>query len=139
MNRPTSPFKPYFFVPLPSPPPPYPLPVRRKSTGIQPSFASNPAVPASGTYEESGNGLRDERKERGIDPGSYEESEDMGGGRAVALNTHSGRRMVYSVAGTVGGRRWIRGIEKSLYGLMLPVIVMIPRKPPMLSPTSPIS
>ncbi|KIM22117.1 hypothetical protein M408DRAFT_333073 [Serendipita vermifera MAFF 305830] len=82
--------------------PPYPVPVGSKYTGIQPSFTSNPAVPAGGTYKESGNGLRDERKARGIDPGSYEESEDMGGGRAAGLNTHSGRRMVYSVA----GHRW---------------------------------
>ncbi|KIM23116.1 hypothetical protein M408DRAFT_266056 [Serendipita vermifera MAFF 305830] len=79
--------------------PPYSLPIGSKSTGIQPSFASNLAVPAGGTYDESGNGLRDDRKERGIDPGSYEESEDMGVGRAAGLNTHFGHRMVYSAAG----------------------------------------
>ncbi|KIM23134.1 hypothetical protein M408DRAFT_332504 [Serendipita vermifera MAFF 305830] len=91
-------------IPLhPSPvSPPCPFPVGSKSTGFQPSFASNPAGPAGETYEESGNGPRDERKERGIDPGSYEESEGMGVGRAAGLNTHFGRRMVYSIS----GHRW---------------------------------
>ncbi|KIM27182.1 hypothetical protein M408DRAFT_330113 [Serendipita vermifera MAFF 305830] len=45
-------------IPLrPSPVSPQcPLPIGTKSTGIQPSFASSPAVPAGGTYEESGMG-----------------------------------------------------------------------------------
>ncbi|KIM27177.1 hypothetical protein M408DRAFT_330110, partial [Serendipita vermifera MAFF 305830] len=57
-ESPNVPFQP---VPLRSPPvsPRCHLPVGSKSTGIQPSFASNPAVPAGRTYEEPGNGLRD--------------------------------------------------------------------------------
>ncbi|KIM21576.1 hypothetical protein M408DRAFT_102130 [Serendipita vermifera MAFF 305830] len=50
-----------------------------------------------------------------------------------------GLRWYIASLGTVGGRRWTWGIEKGLYGLMLPVTIMIPRKPPILSLTSPVS
>ncbi|KIM21413.1 hypothetical protein M408DRAFT_333488, partial [Serendipita vermifera MAFF 305830] len=57
-ESPNNPFRPIPLGPSPISPPCH-LPVGSKSTGIQPSFASNRAVPAGGTYEESGNGLRD--------------------------------------------------------------------------------